>query len=165
MAWQYEILVVANVTADSDELIEALRERAERDRCHFVLLVPAPAAGREGREAAERRIEAALERMRSAGVEVDGKAGDHDALSAVREAWDPARFDEIVVSTLPTGSSKWLQVDLPHRIEQLTDAPVRHVVAQPPRPEPEVHHREAPESLGLLSPLGAVTGGGRPRHS
>ena len=50
-------------------------------------------------------------------------------------------------------------MDLPHRVEQLTDAPVRHVVAQPPQPEPETHHREPPESLGLLSPLGAVTGG------
>ena len=165
MAWQYEILVVANVTADSAELIEALRERAEKDRCHFTLLVPAPAAGREGREAAERRVAAGIERMRPAGLEVDGLAGDHDALSAVREAWDPARFDEVIVSTLPTGSSKWLQVDLPHRIGQVTDAPVKHVVAQPPRPEPETRHREQPESLGLLSPLGAVTGSGRPRHS
>jgi hypothetical protein len=165
MAWQYEILVVANVTADSDELIEALRERGERDRCHFTLLVPAPAAGREGREAAERRIEAAIERMRGAGLEVDGMAGDHDALSAVHEAWDPARFDEIVVSTLPTGSSKWLQVDLPHRIEQVTDTPVHHVVARPPRPEPEVQHLERPESLGLLSPLSAVTGNRPGRHS
>lgn len=165
MAWQYEILVVANVTADSVELIEALGERAARDRCHFTLLVPAPAAGREGREAAERRIETATERMRAAGLEVDGTAGDHDALSAVREAWDPTRFDEIVVATMPTGSSRWLQVDLPHRIEQVTDAPVRHVVAQPPQPEHEVRHREAPESLGLLSPLGAVTGTRRARHS
>jgi len=165
MAWQYEILIVANVTADSDELIDALRERAGRDPCRFTLLVPAPAAGREGREAAERRIEAATERMRAAGLEVSGIAGDHDALSAVREAWDPARFDEIVVSTLPTGSSKWLQVDLPHRIGQVTDSPVRHVVAQPQAPEHEVHHREAPDSLGLLSPLGAVTGARRPGHS
>jgi|SRR5215203_5600438 len=165
MAWQYEILVVANVTADSPELVEALRQRAERDRCHFTLLVPAPAAGREGREAAERRVTAALEQIRPAGLDIDGLAGDHDALSAVREAWDPARFDEIIVSTLPTGSSKWLQVDLPHRVGQVTDTPVTHVVAPPPQPEPEIRHRERPDSLGLLSPLGAVTGSGRPRHS
>jgi len=93
MAWQYEILVVANVTADSPELIEALRERAERDRCHFTLLVPAPAGGREGREAGEQRVAAALERMRPAGLQVDGVVGDHDALAAVRDAWDPASFD------------------------------------------------------------------------
>jgi hypothetical protein len=165
MAWQYEILVVANVTADSDELIAALGERAKRDRCHFTLLVPAPAGGREGREAAERRIAAAVERMRPAGLEVDGVAGDHDALTAVRDAWDPRKYDEIIVCTLPTGTSKWLQVDLPHRIEQITDAPVKHVVAHPPAPEPEVHHREPPKSLGVLSPLEAVTGGRPPRHS
>ncbi len=57
MAWQYEILVVANVTADSVELIEALRERAARDRCHFTLLVPARGGrqrGTRGRRAASR---------------------------------------------------------------------------------------------------------------
>jgi hypothetical protein len=166
MAWQYEILVVANVTADSAELTEALRERAGRDRCHFTLLVPAPAGGKEGREAAERRIAAATKHMRAAGLDVEGVVGDHDALAAVKDAWDPRAYDEIVVSTMPTGSSKWLQVDLPHRVEQVTDAPVKHVVAQPPPPEPEVRHREPPESLGVLSPLGAVTGGGRrSRHS
>jgi hypothetical protein len=47
----------------------------------------------------------------------------------VSEAWDPAHYDEIIVSTLPTGVSRWLQVDLPHRIAKLTDAPVAHVVA------------------------------------
>lgn len=165
MAWQYEILVVANVTADSGELVDALRQRAEKDRCHFTLLVPAPAAGRDGREAAERRVAAGIEAMRPVGLEVDGMAGDHDALSAVRDAWDPARFDEIIVSTLPTGSSRWLQVDLPHRIEQITDAPVKHVVAQPPAAAPEAHHRDRPEKLGVLSPLSAVTGHRPSGHS
>ena len=45
--------------------------------------------------------------------------------------WDPAKFDEIVVSTLPTGTSKWLQIDLPHRVERITGMPVEHVVASP----------------------------------
>jgi len=65
------------------------------------------------------------------------------------------------VATLPTGSSKWLQVDLPHQVAKLTDVPVKHVVAHPPPPEPKTHKREEPERLGLLSPFGAVTGRGR----
>ena len=73
--------------------------------------------------------------MRGAGLEVDGTlAHDADPIGAVHEAWDPAKYDEIVVCTLPTGVSKWLQVDLPHRVAKLTDAPVTHVVAREARP-------------------------------
>ena len=55
-------------------------------------------------------------------------------LAAAHQAWDPAKYDEIVVCTLPTGASKWLQVDLPHRLQKLTDAPVTHVVAHERNP-------------------------------
>lgn len=123
MAWQTRALVVANRTADSDQLLEALTGRARSGPIAFTLLVPGgPEAGA--------RLDAALERMRAAGLEVEGVLGrGTDPLAAVHEAWNPARYDEIVVCTLPTGVSKWLQVDLPHRIAKLTDAPVSHVVA------------------------------------
>ena len=160
MAWQFSVLVVANVTADSPELMEALTERAARDRCRFTLLVPA--GGSAGREAAQARVEAAVAHIEQAGLEVEGVVGDHDPIAAVDDVWDPRRFDEVIVSTLPTGSSKWLQIDLPHRIERVTDVPVKHVVAEPARPEPKTRPREQPEELGLLSPLGAITGR-RPR--
>lgn len=161
MAWEYSVLVVANVTADSPELIEELTARAARDRCRFTLLVPAPMSGE--RDAATARVEAAVARLEEAGLEVEGVVGDHDPIHAVDDVWDPRSFDEVIVATLPTGSSKWLQIDLPHRVERLTDVPVKHVVAEPPRPEPRTHEREQPEELGLLSPLGALTGR-RPRR-
>ena len=50
--------------------------------------------------------------------------------------WDPKLHDEIIVSTLPANLSKWLHAGLPHRIEKLTGAHVRHVVS--PRPLPLV---------------------------
>jgi hypothetical protein len=127
MAWQTRALVIANRTADSDQLLEALEERARSGPVAFTLLVP---AGSAGREQARARLEAACERIRAAGLEVEGSlAHDSDPLGAVHEAWDPAKYDEIVVCTLPTGASKWLQVDLPHRVAKITDAPVTHVVA------------------------------------
>ena len=115
MAWRFNILVVANVTADSPELIEALLARTADDPCSFTLVVPAPVTGSAGREAAAARLNTALARMRAAGLDADGAVGDHDVIAAVLDAWDPGRYDEIVVCTLPTGTSKWLQVDLPHR--------------------------------------------------
>jgi hypothetical protein len=49
----------------------------------------------------------------------------------VKETWDPGRFDEILVSTLPTGASRWLQIDLPHQVERMTGVQVTHVVGSP----------------------------------
>ena len=44
MAWEFSLLVVANVTAGSDELIECLRERAAEGGCRFTLVMPASGA-------------------------------------------------------------------------------------------------------------------------
>jgi hypothetical protein len=150
MAWEFSVLVVANVTAGSDELVAALSERSEQGACRFTLVLPAH--GPDARE----RLEAALERMRAAGLEnVSGEVGDPDPVVAVMEAWDPMKFDEIMVSTLPTGSSRWLEVNLPRRLEKLTAATVRHVVSTPkaePRTSPAPKH----ETHGVLSPLAAA---------
>jgi hypothetical protein len=158
MAWTFSVLVVANVTATSEELLETLRERGARDRCRFTLVVPAPAVGPVGREAAERTLAEALGYLREAGLEVEGVIGDHDPISAVTDEFDPQKYDEIVIATLPTGVSKWLQVDLPHRIERTTGAPVIHVVAEPQRREPPTERVSKPDSYGVLSPLQALTG-------
>jgi hypothetical protein len=150
MAWEFHVLVVANVTATSDELIAALRERSERGACSFTLLMPRE--GTSGRE----RLEEALAAWRAAGLEhVEGRVGDHDPVVAAMEAWDPMHFDEIVVSTLPTGSSRWLGLDLPRRLQKLTSVPVMHVVSQP-RAELNWERPAAHETYGVLSPLAAA---------
>jgi hypothetical protein len=159
MAWTFSVLVVANVTATSDELLAALRERASRDNCEFMLVVPAPGVGPVGRAAAEATLAGALERMRAEGLRVDGKVGEHDPLGAIDDVWNPTRFDEVVISTLPTGVSKWLQVDLPHRAERATGVQVTHVVAEPARQAPRAEPvRRAESESGILSPLTALTG-------
>lgn len=159
MAWKFSILVVANVTADSDDLLQALRARAERGPIAITLLVPATGGGQEGRAKAGRKLAAGLERMHAAGLEADGSVGDPDPVVAVHEAWDPREWDEIVVSTLPTGTSKWLQVDLPHRIERITDLPVTHVVVHEPKPPVASSPAREQDSHGLLSPLRVLTWG------
>jgi hypothetical protein len=152
MAWEFSLLVVANVTAGSDELLDTLRHRAEQGACRFTLVMPA--SGAEART----RLADALERMRQSGLDnVEGKVGDPDPVVAVMDMWDPMKFDEIIVSTLPTGSSRWLGLDLPHRLEKLTSVPVRHVVSHPPADAvPTGPPPEAPERLGVLAALGAM---------
>jgi GABA permease len=155
MTWKRSMLVVANVTAASDELLAALKLDAEREETTFTLIVPATASG-GGRAAAQAKLDEALARMRTAGLHVDGAVGDGDPLEAVTEAWDPKRYDQIIVSTLPLRLSKWLHAGLPERIEKLTGAPVLHVVSQPPRPPtatvPAPHHER--DAMGPLSVLG-----------
>src|SRR6478735_6172012 len=71
------VLVVANRTAESDELLEALRKRAEKSPASFHLVVPATARGvswvadmHAGADAAEHDLEGALGRLRGAGLEI-----------------------------------------------------------------------------------------------
>src|SRR3989442_8801759 len=127
MAWKTSILVVANQTADSEELLEALRLRSEQASVEYTLLLPARPG--YGREKSRERLREAVDRLRASGVEAQGVIGDEDPVAAVKEVWDPGKFDEIIVSTFPTGNSKWIQIDLPHRVERMTGVPVKHVVA------------------------------------
>jgi hypothetical protein len=155
MTWKRNILVVANVTAASPELLEALSARSRREPTSFTLVVPATTFG-GGRAAAAEMLSAALERLRQAGLEADGAVGAPDPIVAVTDAWDPKRYDEIIVSTLPTKVSKWLHAGLPERVLKLTGAPVSHVVSAPPRPAvattPPPQHDDS--GMGPLSVLG-----------
>ena len=93
--------------------------------------------------------------MREGGLDnVEGSVGDPDPVVAVMDVWDPMKFDDIVVSTLPTGSSRWMGLDLPHRLEKLTSVPVRHVVSHPrPRGPHRARAREtALRRAGARSP-------------
>lgn len=164
MAFQYHVLVVAARTAGSDELLEAMRARAERDDVRFTLLVPALVVGPQGREGARETMDAAVERLRGAGLDVKGVVGQADPVNAVADTWDPKDFDEVIVSTLPGAASKWLQVDLPHRVAKMTGVQVTHVLSQERKPAAAEPVPE-PEKRGVLSPLSVLTWGGGERKS
>jgi hypothetical protein len=131
------VLVVANRTAGSDELLEALRARAAEGPVKFHLVVPSTARGvswmadmNAGGDAAEHDLDAALERLRAAGLEIDGACGDPDPVAAVQDAANSGSYDEVVVSTLHKHVSKWLKVDLPRKAAHATGLPVTHVEAR-----------------------------------
>jgi hypothetical protein len=153
--WTQQVLVVANQTASSDELMRALLERSERTPTAVHLIVPAPPLG-GGRESATAACEAALARFRAAGLEADGSVGHVDPFLAVMDVWDPRRHDEILVSTLPIGVSKWLSAGLPQRIERATGAVVTHVVSRPAGPVAATHPAPVRESPGILGPLSVL---------
>lgn len=142
-AGKARVLVVANRTAESPELLEALRRRAAEGPVAFTLLVPATPHGvawavdmHSGGEEAEDHMQHAVEGLRAAGLEViEGKVGDPDPVAAVEDAVNFADYDEIVVSTLPARVSKWLKLDLPHRVERVTGLPVTHVIGSETKAE------------------------------
>jgi hypothetical protein len=130
------VLVVANRTAASDELLEALVSRVERGPASFFLVVPATPRGASwmtdmsaGQAGAEERLAQALARWQDVGIESTGKVGDADPLAAASDAANTASFDEAIVSTLPQHVSKWLHLDLPHKVAHATGLPVEHVTA------------------------------------
>jgi nucleotide-binding universal stress UspA family protein len=131
-----KVLVVATRTAACSELVDVLSDRAVQEQATFHLLVPATPYGwawladmYSGGVDAERYLAAAVSRYREAGIELESaQLGDPDPVAAVMDAVHFARFDELVVSTLPRHLSKWLRLSLPHRLRSVTGLPVTHVV-------------------------------------
>jgi hypothetical protein len=164
MTYKRNVLVVANVTATSDELLSTLQERAASQPMSFELIIPAtPFAG--GSEAASQQLQEALEKLADAGLEAKGGIGHGDPMVAVTDTWDPKRHDEIIVSTLPMRFSKWMHAGLPERIGKLTGAPVTHVVAQPPKdPVPTTAPPPRDESSTAMGPLAVLAWGGQKHH-
>jgi hypothetical protein len=78
---------------------------------------------------AQRRLDEALAWMEDEGAAATGSVGDASAALAVADAVERQIFDEIIVSTLPSGMSRWIHQDLPHRLARRTGIPVCHVVA------------------------------------
>ena len=130
------ILVVANKTAATPALLEAVRERAARGPCEFSLLVPNATHGLhtlvdpedQSQSEAETTIELAL-LEEAAGSPVDAMIGVPEPLAAIQDAINLHGFDELIISTLPSKVSKWLKLDLPSKAAGL-GLPVTTVTAQ-----------------------------------
>ncbi len=134
------VLIVANRTAATPALIEAVRRRAASGPCTFTLLVPHSWQGLNRLTSAEDShsdanesdavLELALPLLEdAAGGEVEGMTGDADPLAAIQDAVNQRGFDEIILSTLPARVSRWLKLDLPSKLEGL-GLQVTHVEAR-----------------------------------
>ena len=109
------VLVVANRTAATPQLLDEVERRASEQPTRFALLVPDVRSRRHADWTLE-RAGALLER--SAGAPVERLRGGSDPLQSIRTALDRGRYDEVLISTLPSRRSEWLRRDLPRRAER-----------------------------------------------
>ncbi|HUE28072.1 MAG TPA: hypothetical protein VMP89_14950 [Solirubrobacteraceae bacterium] len=137
MSEQANVLVVAHQTAATAPLVEAVRERARRGPARFHLVVPRQPHGMHkvvdpleaGEDEARRVLADALPKLsEAAGQEVTGDIGDSEPLMAIQDAVNLGNYDEIIISTLPLGVSRWLKLDLISKARGL-GLPVTHVLA------------------------------------
>ena len=126
-------LVVANRTASSAPLRDALLAKAEGDERHLFIVV-IPQEGGEGLHVrrARGRLSQVVDRLRNDGLFAAGMIGDPDPYTAAMNGLQFFRVDDVVISTLPETRSGWMRTDLIERVRRASGKPVDHVAAEAP---------------------------------
>jgi GABA permease len=131
------ILVLANETAESSILREAVLQSSEEQGVTSVLVV-APALNSRlrhwlsdtdhARDLAQARLQHCVARLAAAGIEARGRSGDPDPLQALSDSLRCFAADQIIIATHPEGRSNWLARSLVERARESFPVPVLHVV-------------------------------------
>ena len=171
----HQYLVVANHTLGGRELHDTIRDRMSRGPAEFWVLVPAtptthlindfnalscafpvdpdvlPSAADDrtrdqGIAEAQARLDTEVQRLREIGAIADGAVGDADPMRAIETTLAERQVDEIILSTLPPGISRWLAWDLPHRVRRRTSVPL--TVITRPKVSPAGDEPDGPDVPG-----------------
>jgi hypothetical protein len=126
-------LAVANRTASGDELLEALKAKTDvllekGTRTVFILVVPQEGGDGQAARRARTRLKLVLDRLRVRGLHASGVIGDPDPFTAIMNALQYFRVDDIVISTFAETKSGWLRADLIERVRRSTNKPIEHIV-------------------------------------
>ena len=78
---------------------------------------------------ATERMESMLVALRAWGAKASGEVGVRDPVAAAQDALRDRVVDEVILSTLPSGPSRWLRMDAPNRLRSAVDVPVTVVTA------------------------------------
>ena len=91
------------------------------------------------RAAAQERLDASLERLRSLGIDASGEVGDANPLQAMEDALRTFGADEIIISTHPEGRSHWLERGVVEHARERFAVPISHVVVDLDREREEAY--------------------------
>jgi GABA permease len=136
------VLVLANQTVDSRELLDNLREiGADKETVYHVVVPVNPietgTAATHGPldlweatlAAAEDRLEYTLTALRAENLPADGALGDQRPLRALAAGVAEFHPDQIVIATLPPEESIWHRFDVVDRARRDYDIPVTNVIS------------------------------------
>jgi hypothetical protein len=124
-------LVVANQTAAGEALVKRLEELAAEGPHRFIIVVPQDSGDGRAVRAARERLGRLLDSLREDGIVAAGMIGDPDPYTATMNADQFFHISQIVISTLPEASSKWVADKLVDRVAEATAKPVFHVESAP----------------------------------
>jgi hypothetical protein len=135
-------LVVANKTLASATLAAAIEERLARGPSSFHVVVPATPVGNgltwdedASRSAAEARLATIIQHLCDLGAtDATGEIGVPDPVAAAADAIRRREIDEVIVSTLPPGISRWLGQDVPTKMQGVIRVPLTVVTSKDPAP-------------------------------
>jgi hypothetical protein len=124
-------LVLANLTATSPELTAHLKQLAEDGPRRFIAVVPLESRDGAARPATQERLDKLISSLREQDIVAAGMIGDPDPYTAAMNALQFFRISEVVISTLPEDTSKWVAEKLVERVAGAANAPVEHVESHP----------------------------------
>jgi GABA permease len=143
----HRILVLANQTVEGAALLDEIRNRARgHERVELLVVSPALSVSRlqrlasdtdDARAEAEARLHRTVAALESAGLDVRGQTGDEDPFAALEDGLREFGADELIISTLPPESSRWLERGVVEQAREKLDIPVSHVVVEVRSAEPE----------------------------
>ena len=129
-------MVVGNQTLTSPELATAIGELMAGGPTELHVVVPATPTQKgftwdenEAIAVARERLDEFLHRLKAMGLKATGEVGARDPIEAVQDALRSHPVDEVILSTLPSGISRWLGQDVPTRLRGSVAVPVTVVTA------------------------------------
>src|SRR3954467_14298411 len=123
-------LVLANQTAAGGELVQHLKRLAEEGPHRFIVVVPQDSGDGRAVRAARERLGSLLDSLDDAGIVAAGMIGDPDPYTAAMNALQYFHISQVVISTLPSNRSAWVEKGLIEKIERESGKPVQHVEAK-----------------------------------
>ena len=135
-------LLLANQTLGGQALRDKLRQLAGPHMAVHLVVPATPAnpvtdaelgatdeitAAQIGRKRAQRHLREGLDMLADEGIDATGEVGHPDPMEAIADAMAGGTYDELIVSTLPVGISRWIRMDLPSRAMRKFDIPVTHI--------------------------------------
>jgi hypothetical protein len=127
-------LVLANQTAAGGELVKRLEQLNEEGPHRFIVVVPQDSGDGTAVRAARERLRELLHSLEDDGIVAAGMIGDPDPYTAARNALEYFHLSEIVISTLPSNRSAWIEKGLVEKLERDSGKRVVHIESSADEP-------------------------------